>query len=169
MGGLDKPGLYVGRLTLLDRVLRAVRPSSSVVVVGDPRPVCRPVTWTREDPVGAGPVPALAAGLEHVRSETVLLLAADLPFLDATTVDALSVAPDHDGVLLVDGQGRDQYLCSAWRTSALTAADLAVPRLKDVVAQLSVTRVSVDVAPGSPAPWSDCDTPEDLEAARESA
>jgi molybdopterin-guanine dinucleotide biosynthesis protein A len=169
MGGVDKPGLYVGRLTLLDRVLRAVRPESHVVVVGDPRPACRPVTWTRENPVGAGPVAALAAGLEQVRSENVLLLAADLPFLDRATVDALSVAPDRDGVLLVDGQGRDQYLCSVWRVAALRGADLGVPRLKDVVSQLSVARTRVDVAPGSPAPWSDCDTPEDLEAARESA
>ena len=169
MGGLDKPGLYVGRVTLLDRVLAAVRPSSQVVVVGDPRPVCRPVTWTREEPAGAGPVAALAAGLELVESETVLLLAADLPFLDATTVDALTAALDEDGVLLVDDRGRDQYLCSVWRTAALRGADLAVPRLRDVVAQLSVGRVSVDVAPGSPAPWSDCDTPEELEAARESA
>jgi molybdopterin-guanine dinucleotide biosynthesis protein A len=169
MGGVDKPGLYVGRLTLLDRVLRAVRPSSAVVVVGDPRPVRRPVTWTREDPVGAGPVAALAAGLEHVRSETVLLLAADLPFLDAGTVDTLTSALEQDGVLLVDGQGRDQYLCSVWRTDSLRAADLSAARLKDVVSQLSVARVSVDVAPGSPAPWSDCDTPEELEAAREIA
>jgi molybdopterin-guanine dinucleotide biosynthesis protein A len=169
MGGVDKPGLYVGRLTLLDRVLRAVRPSSHVVVVGDPRPVCRPVTWTREDPVGGGPVSALVAGLEHVSSETVLLLAADLPFLDPATVDSLAPPVGYDGVVLVDGEGREQFLCSAWRTSALRSTDLTVPRLKDVVAQLSVARVTPAVAPGSPAPWSDCDTPEDLEAAREIA
>ena len=169
MGGVDKPSLYVGQSTLLDRVLRAVRPSSHVVVVGSTRPTQRPVTWTREDPVGTGPVAALAAGLEHVRSDTVLLLAADLPFLDATTVDALTASLERDGALLVDEHGKDQYLCSVWRTAALRSADLTVTRLRDVVVQLEVARVHVDVAPGSPRPWEDCDTPVDLARARASA
>ena len=169
MGGVDKPSLYVGQSTLLDRVLCAVPDAARVVVVGPFRSTCRSVQWTREDPAGAGPVAALAAGLPLVRSEHVLLLAADLPHLTTATLEALTAAVSTscaDGVVLVDESGRQQYLCSAWRTSALLAVDLAVPRLKDVVAQLTVDLLTVAVAPGSPRPWYDCDTPEDLEAAR---
>lgn len=166
MGGVDKPSLYVGRLTLLDRVLLAVPDDARVVVVGPFRSVRRSVHWTREDPAGSGPVAALAAGLELVTSDTVVLLAADLPHLTARTVEALAAAVTSDGVVLVDEDGKDQYLCSAWSTEALRAADLSVPRLRDVVAQLGVERITLPVAPGTPRPWYDCDTPEDLEAAR---
>lgn len=172
MGGVDKPSLYVGRSTLLDRVLLAVPDLARVVVVGPFRSTGRSVQWTREDPAGTGPVAALAAGLELVTSDHVVLLAADLPHLTTPTVEALTAAVADsraDGVVLVDDTGRQQYLCSAWRTAALRGADLSVPRLKDVVAQLTVDLLSVPVAPGSPLPWYDCDTPEDLEAAREIA
>jgi molybdopterin-guanine dinucleotide biosynthesis protein A len=169
MGGADKPSLYVGQSSLLDRVLRAVPQEARVVVVGPRRLVARPVLWTSEDPVGSGPVAALEAGLALVRSDRVLLLAADLPFLDPATVDAVLAGLTRDGAVLADESGHDQYLCSAWRTGALRAADLSVPRLKDVVAQLRVDRLTVSVAPGSPRPWEDCDTPSDLARAREIA
>jgi molybdopterin-guanine dinucleotide biosynthesis protein A len=169
MGGVDKPSLYVGQSTLLDRVLRAIPDASRVVVVGPFRSTCRSVHWTREDPPGGGPVPALAAGLELVTSAHVVLLAADLPHLTTETVHTLATSVTSDGVVLVDDSGKEQYLCSAWRTTALRSADLTVPRLKDVVAQLNVDRLALPVAPGSPLPWYDCDTPEDLEVARESA
>jgi molybdopterin-guanine dinucleotide biosynthesis protein A len=166
MGGVDKPSLYVGRSTLLDRVLSAVPDEARVVVVGPFRPVSRSVRWTQEEPAGRGPVAALAAGLELVEAPRVLLLAADLPFLNAATVQAVVAAVRWDGAVLVDDTGKDQYLCSAWRSSALRRADLSGSRLKDVVAQLCVDRVSVPVPAGAPRPWDDCDTPSQLRAAR---
>src|SRR5690606_32944159 len=70
MGGADKPGLRVGDRTLLERAADAVRahaPEARVVVVGPERDSPRAL-YTREDPPGGGPVPALGAGLRHVRS-----------------------------------------------------------------------------------------------------
>jgi molybdopterin-guanine dinucleotide biosynthesis protein A len=166
MGGVDKTSLYVGELTLLDRVLAALTGASTVVVVGASRPVGREVLWAREDPPGSGPVAALRAGLGRVSSPYVVLLAADLPFLSEEVVDALLLEVDGDGALLVDDTGRDQYLCSAWRTDALRRADLTVDRLGAVVQGLDVARLDVAVAPGAPGPWTDCDTPQDLERAR---
>jgi molybdopterin-guanine dinucleotide biosynthesis protein A len=164
MGGADKPALQLGGRTLLDRVLAAVPGAAQVIVVGPQRPTARPVTWTREQPPGGGPVAALAAGLPHVTAPRVALLAADLPLLDAATVDRLHAEPG-GGVLLVDETGHDQLLLGVWSSARLRAAVPAEPagtRLGAVLGPLITTRVYAEVPAGSPAPWSDVDTPEDL-------
>jgi molybdopterin-guanine dinucleotide biosynthesis protein A len=106
LGGADKPALPVGGRMLLDRVLAACAVADSTVVVGPRRPTVRPVRWAREEPAGGGPVPALAAGLAALAAggrggrsgqdrslprapDVVVVLAADLPFLTASTVAAL--------------------------------------------------------------------------------
>ena len=164
LGGLHKPAQYVGQLTLLDRVLQAVPDARRVVCVGPALPTARAVTWTREEPAGAGPMAALVSGLSLVTAPYVVLLAADLPFLTAPVVSALL---EQANAVLVDDNGREQYLISAWRTADLRAADLSVDRLGAVVRQVGATRVTWSGAPGVQTPWTDCDTPADLEAARE--
>lgn len=165
MGGADKPSLDVGGITLLDRVLAAC--PDHVVIVGPERPTARPVTWCREDPAGSGPVAAVAAGLAHIRSELVVLLAGDLPFLTSEVVTSLLEAVQEDGALLVDDDGREQWLCSVWRTAALRGADLTSDRLGHLLGGLTAARLVIPVPAGKAAPWVDCDTPEDLLHARE--
>ncbi|MFI9156387.1 molybdenum cofactor guanylyltransferase [Kitasatospora aureofaciens] len=174
LGGADKPGLTVGETTLLDRVLAACAGARTTVVVGPARPTTRAgVRWTRERPPGGGPVAAVAAGLDLVTADTVLLLAADLPFLDRRTVERLASAleeagPYTDAAVLVDAGGRDQPLTAAYRTAALRAAlaalggDPAGQPLRRLVGGLNRLRVADtdNVA-------YDCDTWEDLEQARE--
>ncbi|MCW2606426.1 MAG: mobA, partial [Frankiales bacterium] len=118
------------------------------------------------DPPGGGPAAALAAGLRHVQADVVVVLAADLPFLDAATVDLLlGAAEGHDGALLVDADGRDQVLTSAWRTAALRAratGELDGAPLRALLRGLEPVRLP---AP-DPRAVQDVDTPEDLERAR---
>ncbi|RBY93152.1 molybdenum cofactor guanylyltransferase [Blastococcus sp. TF02A-30] len=196
MGGQAKPQLEVGGRTMLATVLAAVADAAARVVVGPPQPVPDGVVVLREEPPGGGPVAALRAGLPEVGTEVVVLLAADLPFLTADLVTGLRsrleaaqlvevghergggarvldldrhVAADADGVVVVDETGRDQHLLGAWRTAALRAAlpgDGGPSSLRRVLAPLSVRRWRPDVAPGSPPPWADCDTPADLARAR---
>lgn len=126
LGGADKPGLRVGESTLLDHVLAACVAADATVVVGPVRhTVARPVRWAREDPPGGGPVAAVAAGLPRIQSPVVVLLAADLPFLEPATVERLVAALGSgpvDAVMLVDADGRDQPLAAAYRTEALRTA-----------------------------------------------
>ncbi|KQV10116.1 hypothetical protein ASE03_22060 [Kitasatospora sp. Root187] len=168
LGGVDKPGLAVGGRTLLDRVLAACPDARTVVVVGPERPTERSdLHWTREDPPGGGPVAAVAAGLGQISADRVLLLAADLPFLDGRTVERLLDAlAEHDGALLVDAGGRDQPLAGAYRSSALRAAlgDLGEPvglPLRRLLAPLRLVRLADPDGVSY-----DCDTWEDLELAR---
>ncbi|MFE9431918.1 NTP transferase domain-containing protein [Streptomyces sp. NPDC006640] len=89
LGGADKPGVRVGGRALLDRVLAACADAAVTVVVAEPRATARPVRWAREDPPGGGPVAALDAGLRHTTAPYVVVLSADLPFLDEKTVRRL--------------------------------------------------------------------------------
>lgn len=174
LGGVAKPSLLVGDVSMLEVVLAAVDTAARRIVVG---PVDHPSVAdvvTREDPPGGGPVAAIAAGLEQVDAATVAVLAADLPFLTSHAVHSLlaAMAPTVDATVLIDDAGRDQLLVSSWRTAALRARLAAigdpggqsVRRLFDSVA---VARVPVAVGSGQPPPWLDCDTDEDLRRARE--
>jgi molybdopterin-guanine dinucleotide biosynthesis protein A len=173
LGGVDKPSLVVGERTLLDAVLDAAAQAGRTVVVGPARPVSRPVTWTREDPPGGGPVAALAAGLPLVEAPLVAVLAADLPFLTAAVLDRLvQAATGHDGALLVDSSGRDQVLLGVWVTDVLRRAMPDSPtgaRVARVLAGLDAVRVPETGTAGGPPPWFDCDTDEDLMRARGTA
>ena len=74
LGGADKPGLVVGGRTLLAAVVAAGTEAGArrVVVVGPDRPDIAddaggtPVRFVREEPPGAGPVPALRRGFAEL-------------------------------------------------------------------------------------------------------
>lgn len=175
LGGADKPALLVGGRALLDRVLDVCAGARTAVVVGSRRPTGRPVLWTREDPPGGGPLAALDAGLRHTTAELVLVLSADLPFLDRATVGALLDAPGQgtgpEGAMLRDPEGRDQPLVAAYRTEplrreiALLAAEhgsLTGLPLRALTAELDLATVTA----AAPLASFDCDTWDDLAVAR---
>jgi molybdopterin-guanine dinucleotide biosynthesis protein A len=169
LGGRAKPQLVVGDRTILDAVLAAVADAAHRVVVGPPQPVPDGVLVVREQPPGGGPVAALRAGLAHVTADVVAVLAGDLPFVTPGLVHDLRTRLTGDGVLVVDDAGRDQLLLGVWRTAALGAAlpeAAAHVPLRRVLAPLAVRRLRPVVPEGAPPPWTDCDTPGDLERAR---
>jgi molybdopterin-guanine dinucleotide biosynthesis protein A len=167
LGGIDKPGLVVGGRPLLDTVLVAVAGASGRVCVGPARSTALPVSWCREEPAGAGPVAALSAALPLVTAELVVLLAADLPLLAAATVDALLASGP--GTVVVDDDGREQWLLGCWSASALrTAAGPAAAsgavRLGEVLGPLVTRRLSLPDRS-----WLDVDTNADLQRAQTSS
>ncbi|MGW1926840.1 DUF6457 domain-containing protein, partial [Streptomyces massasporeus] len=144
-----------------------------------------PGLWTREDPPGGGPLAALDAGVREIGAgagggagETgagvLLVLSADLPFLDEDTVHrllgALADAPDAEAALLTDAGGRDQPLVAAYRAAPLRRelARIAAERgtlaggpLRQLTSALRLTRVAA-----GPLASFDCDTWEDIATAR---
>ncbi|WP_030752602.1 NTP transferase domain-containing protein [Streptomyces griseus] len=189
LGGVDKPGVRVGGRPLLDRVLAACAGARRTVVVGDPRPTVRPVRWTREERARSGPLAALDAGVTALLSpagagtatagapEALLVLSADLPFLDDATVRrllaALDAAPDADAALFTDPGGRDQPLVAAYRTAPLRRALDGIRQahrgLDDLPLRLlgeGLRSVRVPADPERPLASFDCDTWEDIAAAR---
>ena len=128
MGGVDKASIEIDGVTLLERSLAATVAALEVVVVGEEVPTSRPVTWTREDPPGGGPAAGILAGLDrlHLAPDLVVVLAVDMPRLNAGTVARLTWAGEADraldGAVLVDQAGRRQTLAAVYRRTALAAA-----------------------------------------------
>ena len=143
-----------------------------VVVVGPARPDVMDgrVAFTSEEPPGAGPVPAVRAGLARVCEPWLLLLAADLPFLAGAHLRALRIAAQdaEAGALLTDDLGRPQWLVSCWRTARIRSAldEYGGASLGGLLGPLHPAEVMIGAEPGQPPPWLDCDTTDDLAAAR---
>lgn len=111
LDGADKASVEVDGRTLLTWALDAVLDAAEVVVVGDPVPTHRPVTFTREDPRHGGPVAALLTGRDALLDPrgVVAVLACDMPFLTTATFRRLrDAAVGHDGAALVGPDGRRQ-------------------------------------------------------------
>lgn len=111
LGGADKASVEHAGRTLLEWALDALLDASEVVVVGDPVPTTRPVTFTRESPRYGGPVAALLTGRDALlRTPTTLgVLAVDMPRVTPYTFRRLhEAALGHDGAFLTDADGRRQ-------------------------------------------------------------
>lgn len=166
LGGVDKMALLIGGQSLLDRAVAAADEAGRTIVVGPPRPVARQVHLAREQPPGGGPAAAVIAGVACVRAEVVVLLAADLPFVDAEVVTLLARAVTATtGAVAADPSGQPQWLLSAWPTKILrrvvTEAPLSGVSLGAVLRRLPYASVAVDSRVAI-----DCDTPADLERVR---
>ena len=169
LGGADKPAVDVGGRTMLEHVLAAVPDAGRIVVVGPRRVVAPAVLWCVEDPPGGGPVAGVAAGLAHITADVVLVLAADLPAVAPAVPVLLDRLAGGDVALLVDADGRRNYLAAAWHRPALQRALDAVG--DPVGAPVRALIRGADVVPvPDPHGWGrDCDTWPDVEAARSEA
>ena len=157
MGGVDKAQLRVGGVTLLDRVLGAARPvCDSLVVVGPPRPA--DARFVQEAEAGGGPVPAVQAALAALApSDTVLVLATDLPLLTTAHLERLLAALGTDAAA---AQGPNPLL-AAYRRDPLAARAAALGPGDKAAALLPPDVVVVDLGAAA----LNVNRPEDLEAA----
>ena len=163
LDGADKAALIVGDRSLLDRAVAAVASDHTTIVVGPRHETERAVVWTIEDPPGGGPVAAIAAGLDLVTADVVVVLGVDFPFVDAGHVRRLLERLSGDGALVTDETGRHQFLVGAYRVASLRNSlagrdptDMAVTEL---VSGLSVAMMD------DPRAAQDCDTWADVGAA----
>ena len=139
----------------------------------------------QEEPPGGGPVPALRRGLAEVTAPWLALLAADLPFLTGGQLSDILARADGGGgdgagggraggdaggggAVLIDDDGRPQWLAGCWQAGLLRAAlaSYVGSSLGGLLSPLSPLLVRPVATSGGLAPWLDCDSPEDLAAAR---
>ncbi len=171
LGGIAKPELVVGGRRLVDVAVAAVGSAGRIVLVGPDPGGLQGVGVVHEEPVGAGPVAAIAAGLAAVADTSatyLVVLACDLPYVHAGTIVLLQrEIGERDVALLVDATGRDQPLIALWRREALSAsladADPAGRSVRSLLRSRAVARATDDTA--RPA-WYDCDTQAELDEAR---
>lgn len=169
MGGVDKTSLPLGEHSVLANLVNGLPQRWPVVCVGEPRDVGREVTWTREHPPHGGPVAGIAAGLTHVETSLVVVLAGDQPFgadaAHAVAEHLMDSPADVDGVTACQSDGRGQALLAAYRAKRLRAVMPDEPSGHGVHRVMTALHLhSIDVDPGSTL---DVDTPADLARANE--
>ena len=173
--GSDKANVEFGSSTLLTFQLEQIPSTFSVVVVGeniDTRPeITGPtITCTRENPPGAGPVAAVAAGLEHVNTPAIALLAVDAPFALPRLLRC-NLDPNSHALIPREHGGKIQYLAGLYRSESLRRAleQLGSPTDKSM-RELTAHLPSIDyleLGPEDGQDFMDIDTPQDLVTARE--
>ena len=167
--GVDKASIEIAGATLLEHALGALAEVPDVVVVGDEVLTSRPVGFVREDPPGGGPAAGVLAGLAGFprAPRFVAVLAVDMPLVTSATLSRLLLSADDDGALLVDEDGRRQYLCAIYRVASLQDA---APPLEDQHG-LSMRRLVADLrlaeVPALPGEARDVDTWDDLAELRD--
>lgn len=178
LGGASKPLVEVAGRTLLQSALDAASGADRIVVVGAV-PVPPGVVRTVEDPPFSGPAAGLAAGLGALADRGgpadpapwTLVLAADLPRAASAVPALLSVAaedPGADGVCFHDAQSHPQWMLAAYRSARLRAAVSAVSTTNLSMRRL-LAPLTLMTIPGEEADIADCDTWQDIGAARERA
>lgn len=178
--GTEKAAVILGTERLVDRVVTAAHGmgASRVIAVGPDHVGALADLVVREDPPFTGPLPALAAGLDLVEHDWVMLLPCDLEnpvALCAAILDGFSETGSEahepvDGVYLRDEEGRPQWLAGLYRVSALrqNITALAASELADRPLRVAFdgARLASVAAPAQTV--LDIDTPTDLERARAS-
>ena len=160
LGGIDKSALVHRGSTLLEHALRAVIDARRVVLVGDREPVDG-ILHAVEDPPGAGPAAAVAAGLaaldDPALDETaplVAVLASDVPEVVAAFAQLRALG---EPAVAVDTTGRRQHLLALYPGPELVARAQRGAQegrsMQELVQGLVVQEVQVDVG--------DVDLPED--------
>ncbi len=124
LDGADKASIEYDGRSLLEHAIEALLDADEVVVVGEPVPTTRPVTFCRESPRYGGPVAALLTGYDALlsRPTTVGVLAVDMPWVTPWTFRRLhEAAAGRDGAFLTDADGRRQ-LAGVLEAARLTRA-----------------------------------------------
>jgi molybdopterin-guanine dinucleotide biosynthesis protein A len=167
--GRDKAELVVAGERLADRAARVLRTvCDPVLEIGPGRSALEAVD---DDEPRAGPLVALVTGARvlHTRGYegAILVLAVDLPFVDARLLELLVNHPAGDSVVPVAG-GLRQSCCARYAPAALTAAAGLVERgeraMHTLLSAVPVVEITEPewraVAPADA--LADLDTPEDL-------
>ena len=157
--------IRLGGWPLADHVLLATSAAGHRIQVGPTRIALAEPSFVLEDPPGAGPVAAIAAGLARVTAPLVAVLAGDLPFVGPALASLRRAAKAVDVAALVDPTGRTNYLAAVWQTDALRASLARLTSTTNAPMRALYDGVEVAHVPDFDAASADVDTPDDLAVA----
>ncbi len=160
--GRDKATIVIGGETLAGRTARALAAvASPCIEVG---PGVSGLPSVSEDPIGGGPLVAVAAGAAALPAGLpALVVACDLPRLSAELLQWLADHPATGSVVPL-WEDRPQLLCARWSGAALSVASGLVVHGARAMTALLDGSDAVIVAPPADlgAALTDVDTPSQL-------
>lgn len=173
MGGIDKAALPspAGSLALLWRTTDLVEALGLTCVLVGVRPALkqqRPkLTYLNDEPAGVGPLGGLGALLEYAAQRPCLLLACDMPYLQAELVAQLASSPSAAAVLAPKDAATGKWQPFFARYQSPVVAPVLTRALRDGVRsfQQLFDTLSPEELPLTPQQrmWLvDWDTPEDM-------
>lgn len=167
--GFDKTSMLVDGVPCAVRVAAVLRCVVAVAVEVGPGVSGLPAV--REPSPGSGPLGAIGAGAEALRSaggsRPALVLACDLPFVTESVLRTLAQWPGAGSVVPVVG-GWPQPLCARWSAAHLAAAkdlaDAGGRAMRTLLEQPDIALVDETQWPGrlDRRALADVDTPDDL-------
>ncbi|MEE8421370.1 MAG: molybdenum cofactor guanylyltransferase [Dehalococcoidia bacterium] len=178
--GTDKASLILDGLPLLQRTVTALSAAVAEIVIvrapGQSLPSIesvRPLSVAEDAVEGEGPLIGIAAGLREAHHDVALVVACDMPFLQAPLLRLLLERAAAGRRFVVPMHlGRPQPLCSAFRRDALPVVEAQIEagerRIMAVADGLDADRVPSEqwsVADVDGRSFENVNTPEELKAA----
>jgi molybdenum cofactor guanylyltransferase len=177
--GRDKAWLEVDGVTMIERVIAALRPVTERVTIIANRP-----EYTRLNlPViadlhpGIGPLEAIRTALSHSRQPIVALAGCDLPFVTPQLfAHLLRFGGEAQAVVPLDDGGRFEPLCAVYSISALAAVneliaagERKVSRLFERIPTRFVSFNELDYLDGARRFFDNINSPQDYQRAIENS
>lgn len=173
MGGGDKPLLHLGGRSILSRVIEALRPQTTALLLNSNSPITAPGLETRADalPGRLGPLAGIHTAMlwgRELGAEAVLTIPGDCPFLPADLTTRLAAARTPGITAIAASAGRDHPVIGIWpcilAEDLQTALQTGTRRVRDFLAQ--IPHVTVDFPVTDTDPFWNINTPEDLARAQ---
>ncbi len=149
--GRDKALLPMGESTLLQRVMDAAAPVSDQHLLITNSPASHALfAWPQAADLypDKGPLGGLYTALSHTKTDHLLLLACDLPYLNTPFLRFLCEQIDDNQAIVPDSADGQQPLCAIYNRSVLTAVTHALQQnqlgMRRLLSQLSIRTISPD-------------------------
>ncbi len=168
--GADKASLPFGNATMLDRIVRILRPiTDDVIIVGRRSQSCANVHDAIED---EGPLGGIIAGLKASKTDLNIVIACDMPLINPGVLQRLASLIGDAAACVAVNDGHASALCGVYRShvasTAQTLFDSGERRVMRLLDQVHAKRVDAaifrDIDPQL-ATFTSCDTPEAFHAA----
>ena len=168
MGGVSKAELTLNGYTFRNRILLALISVPQIIVVGPTFTAENPkISFTREQPIGGGPVAAISAAIPLVEHEFVGILSVDAPFAVSPLLEMYRVMEQDsidEALVATDGK-HESYLVSVFRRDALIRALTQLGKAENASMKSLLSHIEYGSVQFPRHQLIDVNTPEDLERA----